>query len=145
MDTVRLLAIFAENKTGQLAHVTGLIAQANINIRWVTIASTESFGVIKLLADDIDMAYQQLKHQGVPVSIVEVLAIEVEDKPGGLHAVASALAANNINLENASGFVSGNRAVLFIEVKDLLQAKRILEDKGVRVIKGAAALQQRIW
>src|SRR6476646_3251204 len=99
MDTVRLLAIFAENKTGQLAHVTGLISQANINIRWVTIASTESFGVIKLLADDTDMAYQQLKHQGVPVSIVEVLAIEVDDRPGGLHEVASCLAANKINLE----------------------------------------------
>src|SRR5579862_9460062 len=108
METLRLLAIFAENKTGQLAHVTSLLAEANINIRWVAIASSETFGVVKLLVDDCELAYRQLKHHAVPVSLVEVLAIEVEDKPAGLHTVARCLAENSISIQNASGFVANH-------------------------------------
>ena len=62
-----------------------------------------------------------------------------------LHAGASCLAAHNINVENASGFVSGNRAVLFIETKDLAQARRLLESNGISVVNGPAALQQKMW
>jgi hypothetical protein len=134
MDPVQLLAIFAENKTGQLARVTGLLARANLNIRWVTIASGDSFGVIKLLVTDCQLAYQQLKHSGLPVSLVDVLAIEVADKPGGLYDVALCLAENHINLDNASGFVSNDRAVLLIEVRDLTQAAAILQKQGWRLL-----------
>ncbi len=138
MDTIRLLAIFAENKTGQLARVTGLLAEANINIRWVAIARTESFGVVKLLVDDCDLAYRQLKSNGVPVSLVDVLAIEVQDRPGGLHRVATSLAEANINVENASGFVSNHRAVLLIETSQLEEARRVLEQKGLQLLKADA-------
>lgn len=134
MNTIKLLAIFAENKTGELARVTGLLAEANLNIRWVTIASTEAFGVIKLLVDDSDMAFRQLKHNGVPVSIVDALAIEVEDKPGGLHKVARSLAANEVNIENASGMISNGRAVLFIETAQSEQAAEILQKQGFRLL-----------
>jgi hypothetical protein len=141
MDKIQLLAIFAENKTGQLARVTGLLAEANINIRWVAIASSESFGVVKLLVDNCDLAYRQLKHNGVPVSVLEVLAVEVADRPGGLHRVASCLAENNINMENASGFISNGRAVLLIETSQPVEASRVLEEKGLRLL-GADALFQ---
>jgi hypothetical protein len=141
MNPVRLLAIFAENKAGQLARVTSLLKDANINIRWVAIASSETFGVIKLLVDEPDLAYRQLKHNGLPVSLIEVLAIEVEDKPGGLGAVAAALSQHQINIENASGYVSNNRAVLLVEVKDLVSAKRVLEAHGLRLLPAEVTLQ----
>jgi hypothetical protein len=141
METIRLLAIFAENKTGQLARVTSLLAEANINIRWVAIASSEAFGVVKLLVDDCDLAYRQLKHNGVPVSVLEVLAIEVADRPGGLHRVVSCLAESSINVENASGFISNHRAVLLIETKQLAEAKRVLEEKGLRLLSAQEVFQ----
>ncbi len=141
MNPVRLLAIFAENKTGQLTRVTSLLKEANINIRWVTIASSETFGVIKLLVDEPDLAYRQLKHNGLPVSLVEVLAIEVEDKPGGLCAVAGTLSKHNINIENASGYVSNNRAVLLVEVKDPAPARRVLEAEGLRLLPAEVTLR----
>jgi hypothetical protein len=141
MDTIRLLAIFAENKPGQLAHITGLLAQANINIRWVTIASTEAFGVIKLLVEDEELAYRQLKHSGVPVSLVEVLGVEVEDQPGTLFQVARWLAESGINVENASGVVFGKRAILLIEVSDRVRARQVLKDKGLRLLTANAMLQ----
>lgn len=138
---VSLLAIFAENRTGQLARVTRVLAQAGINIRWVIIASTESFGVVKLLVDQTDLAYRKLKEDGLPVSRVEVLAVEVEDRPGGLSRIAESLSRCQINIENASGFVANQRAVLLIEVKELDRARQALEAAPLRLLTQDEALR----
>lgn len=140
-SNVTLLAIFAENRTGQLAHVTRILAEAGINIRWVIIASSDGFGVVKLLVDNTDLAYHKLKEDGLPVSRVEVLAIEVDDKPGGLLDVADALSRTRINIENASGFVANGRAVLLIEVKELERARQALESVPLRLLSQAETLQ----
>ena len=105
-----------------------------MNIRWVTIATDESLGVIKFLVDKSDLAYRSLHQAGWTVSLVEVLAIDVADKPGGLHAVADCLAKNKINVENSSGFVSHNRAVLLIEVADITAARASLAKQHLRLL-----------
>jgi hypothetical protein len=134
MSAVNLIAVFAENKLGQMERITKDLADAGVNIRWVTIATDELLGVIKFLVDKCDLAYRKLHAAGWTVSLVEVLAIVVEDKPGGLHAVADCLARSKINVENSSGFVSNNRAVLLIEVADVAQAKAILAKQHVRLL-----------
>jgi hypothetical protein len=134
MNAVKLVAIFAENKPGQTARITGILAEAGVNLRWVTIASSGRFGVLKFLVDKCDLAYQSLKQKGLMVSLVEALAVEVPDKPGALKAVADCLAAHDINLDNTSGFVANNRAILLIEVHELDQAKAVLERQGLRVL-----------
>lgn len=134
MSAVKLVAVFAENKLGQLARVTEPLAEQGINIRWVTVATTEKFGVIKLLVDQGDKACQVLKAKGFTVSFSEVLAIEVEDKPGGLLSVARVLTDNQINVENASGFVSNHRAVLIIEAQRIPEARLALEKSGLRLL-----------
>ena len=134
MSAVNLIAVFAENQLGQMARITKVLADAGVNIRWVTIATNETLGVIKFLVDKCDLAYQSLHEKGWTVSLVEVLAIEVEDKPGGLHAVADCLARNQINVENSSGFVSHNRAVLLIEVQDVASARQILANQSLRLL-----------
>ena len=134
MSAVNLIAVFAENKRGQMARITKAIADAGINIRWVTIATSETFGVLKLLVDKPDLAYDRLRQAGWTVSRVEVLAIEVQDKPGGLNAVADCLAKNSVNVENSSGFVSNNRAVLLIEVADIAKARQTLVAAGLRLL-----------
>ena len=134
MSDVKLVAVFAENKPGQVAHFTKILANANINIRWVAVASTGLFGVMKFLVNDPDMAYQSLKHEGFVAKLVDALAVEVPDKPGGLHAVADILARNNINLENASGFIANNRAIMVLEVPDVAKARNLLAKQGIRAL-----------
>jgi hypothetical protein len=68
------------------------------------------------------------------VSLLEVLAVEVPDKPGSLQAVADLLGRNNINLDNCSGFVANNRALLVIEAQALAQARAILEKQGLHLL-----------
>ena len=134
MNDVKLVAAFAENKPGQVAHFTKILANANINIRWLAVASTGPFGVMKFLVSDPEMACQALKHEGFVTKLVDALAIEVPDKPGGLHAVADCLAKHNINLDNASGFIANNRAILVIEVSNHDLAHDVLRKQGFRVL-----------
>ena len=134
MNAVKLVAVFAENKPGQTARLTKILADANINIRWVTVASIGAFGVMKFLVSDSDLAYQALKHEGYVATLVEVLAVEVPDQPGALHAVANCLAEHKINLDNTSGFVAGNHAVLIIEVQNVADAQVALQAQGFRAL-----------
>jgi hypothetical protein len=134
MNDVKLVAAFAENKPGQVAHFTKILANANINIRWLAVASTGPFGVMKFLVSDPEIACQALKHEGFVTKLVDALAIEVPDKPGGLHAVADCLAGHNINLDNASGFIANNRAIMVLEVPDVAKARDVLQKQGFRVL-----------
>lgn len=138
---VRLIAVFAENKVGQLARVTGALAENQVNIRWVTIASSNGFGVAKFLVDDPAKALDALQKKLVPVTVVNVVAVEVQDKPGGLFAIAKCLAENNVNVNNASGFVAKNRAILLIEVNDFGSAVMSLQKNGFKVLTESEALQ----
>jgi hypothetical protein len=134
MSAVNLLAVFVENKPGQTARITKLLADAGVNICWVTIANSGSFGVMKFLVDKRDPAVRALKDKGLMVSLLEALAVEVPDKPGSLQAVADLLGRSNINLDNCSGFVANNRAILVIEVHELTQARAILEKQGLHLL-----------
>ena len=134
MNNVKLVAAFAENKPGQVARFTQVLASANINIRWLNVASTGPFGVMKFLVSDPKVACQALKHEGFVAKLVDALAIEVPDKPGGLHAVADCLASHNINLDNASGFIANNRAIMVLEVPDVTRAHDVLQKRGFRVL-----------
>ena len=134
MSAVNLLAVFVENKPGQTASITKLLADAGVNICWVTIANSGSFGVMKFLVDKRDPAVRALKEKGLMVSLLEVLAVEVPDKPGSLQAVADLLGRSNINLDNCSGFVANNRAILVVEVHELTQARAILEKQGLHLL-----------
>jgi hypothetical protein len=134
MNDVKLVAAFAENKPGQVAHFTKILANANVNIRWVAVTSSGPFGVMKFLVNDPDMAYQALKHEGFVAKLVDALAVEVPDKPGGLFAVADCLAHHSINLDNASGFIANNRAILVLEVPNCDLGREVLQKQGFRVL-----------
>ena len=136
MHRVRLVSVFVEDKLGALAKTTRALSDAGVSIRWVTIASGERFGVIKLLVDRTETAQAALADHGYTVSLSEVLAVEVDDKPGGLARVAETLARHKLNVLDASGFViaSGSRAVLLIEVDDLEQAQLALKGPQVRLV-----------
>src|ERR1035437_2918402 len=134
MSAVNLVAVFVENKPGQTARVTKLLTDVGVSLCWLTIANSGSFGVMKFLVDQRDLAVQTLKEKGLMVSLLEVLAVEVPHKPGSLQAVADLLGCNDINLDNCSGFESNNRAILVVEVQELAQARAIFEKQGLRLL-----------
>ncbi len=130
------ISVFAENKPGRIEKITGLLAQAGINIRAITISSANGFGVIKVLTNQPQKAYAILRENNLPAYLQEVIAVVMEDQPGGLHRIARALTENQINIEDAYGFVieSGKKAVLVLQVESQPRAQSILERQGFTLL-----------
>jgi hypothetical protein len=130
MQPVKQISIFAENSVGKIEKITQTLADSNINILAINITSMGDFGVIKLVVDKPDQGLDSLKKEGFTVSLSDVLAIEMDDKPGGLNKAAQFLSKNRVNVENAYVLVTDSRktALLLIEVKDIERTKKILEN-----------------
>lgn len=131
---MKQVSIFAENKPGRIEKITAVLKDAQVNILAINISTSGTFGVIKLIVSDSDLAYRRLKEQGFTVSLNEVLSIEMADRPGGLHAVAAALARHGINVENAYPLVVGARgsAYLIVETADVAAARAALQGESLR-------------
>jgi hypothetical protein len=138
MDYVEQISVFLENKAGRLADVTKILAEANVNIRALSLADTLEFGILRLIVDDNDKAKSELKKAGFTVGKTDVVAVEVEDKPGGLYYILRILQKANVNVEYMYAFVQqgGTKAVLIFRFDNLDEAVRILSENRVRVIKG---------
>lgn len=131
---MNLLAVFLENKPGQTARVSRILSEQGINICWVTVASSTTFGVMKLLVDRVEQAERSLQAAGFMVSPLQALAVEVPNQPGALHAVADTLSQHQVNLDNCSGFISGDKAILVIETQERDKARTLLASRGWRVL-----------
>lgn len=81
---IKQISVFLENKHGRLAKVTRILGDNDIDIRALSLADTADYGVLRLIVNNHDKAKQVLTDNGFTVSINDVIAIEVEDKPGGL-------------------------------------------------------------
>jgi len=130
---VRQISVFLENKIGRLAEITQILGNKEINIRALAIADTTEFGILRMIVDRPQKAYEALEGRGFTVSQTEVVVVEVEDKPGGLAQVMAILGKEGINVEYLYAFVApkgrGALVVLKIEEKkatvDLLQAQKV--------------------
>ncbi len=133
------ISIFLENKAGRLSEVTGILSENGVNIRALALADTTDFGVLRLIVDDNTKAEQVLKQGGFTVRKTKVVAVEVQDQPGGLHSILDILYRAEINVEYMYAFVrqSGSNAVMIFRFDQSDEAIRVLSDNGVSVIKGA--------
>ncbi|MCR4441073.1 MAG: ACT domain-containing protein [Peptococcaceae bacterium] len=135
---VKQISLFLENKKGRLAQVCRELGEAGINIRALSVADTTDFGVLRLIVNDPDMAYEVLREKGFVVSITDVLAVQVPDNPGGLAGVLEKLEQAGINVEYAYAFIGTARkdAVVIIRVENPQQALSAIEKAGVSLLRG---------
>ena len=136
MTTVRQISVFLENRPGRLARVTGLLGENRISIRALTIADTSDFGILRLIVDRPEEAFQVLKQAGIPVSSTEVVVIEIPDVPGGLAAPLECLKNAKINVEYIYAFLTkiSESAFVVLSIDNAEEAINILQEKGIRVI-----------
>ena len=136
---VEQISIFLENKPGGLEEVTRILKDAQINIRTLSLADTTDFGILRLIVNDVDAAALVLKTQGLRVSRTTVVAVEVPDRPGGLHGILEVLSTNGINVEYMYAFVerSGEHAVIIFRFDDTDTAIEVLQKNGLTVLPGA--------
>ncbi len=145
MDKLEQISIFSENKPGRLKKITKVLAEEGVNILAINIASSNGFGVIKFIVDKCEPAYQKLKQKGFTVSLNEVLAIELVDRPGGLYEAAAILSKKRINIENAYVLIleSRKKAFLVVEVNDIEKAKKLLKNENLRLFTAKKNLKRK--
>jgi len=135
---VEQISVFLENKPGALEHVTRVLKDENINIRTLSLADTTDFGILRLIVNDVGTANRVLKENGFSVSRTTVVAVEVPDRPGGLHSILGVILANHINIEYLYAFVekSGQNAVIIFRFDDADAAIKVLLSNKLTVIPG---------
>ena len=133
--SLKQLSIFLENRTGQLAEITSVLAQNNIDLRALHISETADYGVLRLIASEWERAEQILKGSQVLVSTSDVISVSVPDKPGGLSSLLSVLAAEDVDVSymySVFGKTNGGANMVF-KVADVEKVEKILTDKGFRI------------
>jgi hypothetical protein len=130
------LSIFLENKEGRLAEICNILGKNQINIRALSIAENEGFGILRMVVNEPEKAMAALKAKDIVCNITEIVAVEVADQPGGLAKVLDVLHHNKINVEYMYGFVEkfSENALLVFRFDDTDKAIKVLLDNKVRVI-----------
>ncbi len=132
------ISIFLENKSGRLAEVTRVLGKAGVNIRALSLADTSDFGILRLIVNDSAKAVNVLKENQFTVSMTQVVAVEVSDRPGGLAHILDILEKEKINVEYMYAFVerSSDNAVIIFRFDDIDRAIKTLTAKGITVLEG---------
>ena len=114
------ISVFVENKKGRLAEVTKTLGENGIDMRALSIADTTDFGVLRIIVDKPDEAEKVLRDNGFTVSISDVIAMTVGNKPGGLAESLAILDQMDINIEYLYAFLgrSADMAIVIVRVEN---------------------------
>ncbi len=132
---VKQLSIFSENRPGRLAAVAKAMKEENVNIFAFSIAEGAGYGVIRTLVDKPEKALEKLKSIGFTVRYTDVLAVEMEDRPGGLFEAINILGEAGINIEYSYAYSGRKCAVLIMRVEDIDTAVKKMLDAGAKLLE----------
>lgn len=130
------ISVFLENKQGRLYEVCRLLGENGVNIRALTVADTEDFGILRIVVDRPQEAVEILRGAGFTASLNEIVAVEVEDRPGGLAGILKILSGNGVNVEYMYGFVEkfSEKALLVFKFEEPDKAIGILSGSKIRIV-----------
>ena len=126
---IKQISVFVENKSGRLAQITKVLADNHIDIRALSLADTTKFGILRFIVNEPERAEQALRDAGLTVSITDVIAVSVEDQPGGLSYPLSLLDEKGISVEYIYAFVGAphDKAFVILRVEDNQLAAEVLK------------------
>ena len=134
--TVKQISVFLENRPGALAEFTKILEMSSIDLRALSLAESEDFGIVRVIVDDRYKTIRILKEEGYICSVTKVIAVEIADKPGSLVKMLNVLGDNNVNLEYSYAFLAkkANSAFMILRVADNEKAIKVLTQNGIRPI-----------
>ena len=137
--SLKQLTIFVENKKGALVDITKTLADNNVNLRALSIADTQDFGILRLIVNDNDTATKALSDAGYLIKTTDVVGVKIGDQPGKLSKALEVLDKADINMEYLYAFMARTEkhAYVVLRVADNAQAEKVLEDAGFHMITDA--------
>lgn len=136
---IKQLTVFVENKQGSALKVTDILAERNVNLRALSIAETEAFGILRLIVNEEQTAEEILKEKGYLIKVIDVVGVKISDEPGMLSKALSVLNEAEINVEYLYAFMTRTEkhAYLVLRVEDNVLAEKALQDAGFKLITEA--------
>ena len=136
---MKQLTVFVENKKGSVVALTSVLSQNNVNLRALSIAETQEFGILRLVVDDEACAERVLAEQGYLIKVIDVVGVKIGDEPGKLTEALAVLDAAGINVEYLYAFMlrTEKHAYVVIRVEDNAAAEAALTAAGFKMISDA--------
>lgn len=136
---IKQLTVFVPNRKGTIVSVTDILAKNNINLRALSIAETQDFGILRLIVNDEKTAEKVLKEQGYLIKTVDVVGVKIGDAPGKLTAALDVLDKADINVEYLYAFMARTEkhAYVVLRVENNKEAEINLENAGFHLITEA--------
>ena len=130
---LKQISVFVANRTGALEGLVKTVAEAGVDMRAMSIADTQEFGIMRMIVKGNTKACNALREAGYLVNVSYVTAVEIPDEPGGLAKVVSILAGHGVNIEYTYAFVtrSHGKACVVFRVENNEQAEQILAEHGI--------------
>jgi len=141
---IKQISLFLENTSGRLVDALSLLSEANVNIRALSLSDTSDFGILRLIVNDVDKAHQILAEKHYSVLKSDVVAVEVEDRPGALVDILKILKEAGINVEYTYAFVERieERAILIFRFDDVEKGIEALKAEGVTLLSSEEVLSR---
>jgi hypothetical protein len=133
--TVHQLSVFIENKSGTLVKVLKLLKQENIQLIASTIADTADYGICRIICSEPERAYSVLKEAGVAVSLCEVFAVELDDRPGKAADAIEIFAGEGISIAYLYSFLLNGNGVLIFRTDNAEKAAEIVAANDLKIIR----------
>ena len=133
---IKQLTVFVENKRGAVVSITDTLAAHNVNIRALSIAETEDFGILRMIVNDEATAEKTLSGEGYLIKVTNVVGVKIGDQPGRLSAALSVLDKAGINMEYLYAFMARTEkhAYVVLRVEDDEIAESALKSAGFHII-----------
>jgi hypothetical protein len=130
------LAVSIENNPRRLYEVTHALGQAGINLRALNLVDTGLWGQLRLLVSDVAKARRILMEMQVPAQVNDVVAAEIEDKPGSLARLLKVLLDHDVKVIYTYAYVgmSAGNAVMIFCFSDNDKAVEVLQKTGVHLL-----------
>ena len=134
--SIHQISVFLENRVGQLAEITQLLAQNHIDIRAISIAEASDYGLARMIVDDAQKASGILLQHGDILSMTPVWAVEVPDRPAGLAELLAALAQSHIDVEYMYSLFThkDDYAYMVLRISDEAAFLKAAEDAAIKVM-----------
>lgn len=131
--SVKQISVFIENKKGKLAEATRYIADHDVNLRALSIADTQDFGILRIICENPNKANEVLQAGGYITTMTDVLAAAISDTPGSLATILEVLSEANIAVEYTYAFLSAKSgAYMIFRVDDNQSAAAALAGAGIK-------------
>ena len=133
---IKQLTVFVENRQGALVEITDLFASYGVDMRALSIADTQDFGILRVIVNDTDEALRILRSKGHLVQATEVIAVKISDAPGKLSSALHALNVAGVNVEYLYAFLARTQrhAYVVLRVADNDAATKALTEAGFNTV-----------